>query len=331
MKRLGFLLLPSMVMLGVIGIVFWTAPTNAGLPNSMLNADYSGQPPFISSVVTPNVLIMFDNSASMGFRAVCDNTQNPSPYNQAPIDSGVQNTGGCPTSTLLYPANTPAGAPFIETVTFNGVFDPLSCYSYDATAGNTRFYADTTVGVSPDYHRAAVSTACPSADWDGNFLNWVTFRRHDALIISLIGGMCVAARLADASCPPVGSPSLITMKGADYNMDSCCDLESTTPITPGSCTLSLPTTVSCANGRVPTAVQSLVTSGCATCKIVIHLTGMDPSVGGSWKLAPGGFCVGKSNVAPPNYQSTTCGVTGAPTPGTTGEYLIHVAVATEPL
>src|SRR5439155_5469901 len=319
-KRLGFLLLPSMVMLGVIGIVFWTAPTNAGLPNSMLNADYSGQPPFISSVVTPNVLIMFDNSASMGFRAVCDNTQNPSPYNLAPIDSGVQNTGGCPTSTLLYPANAPAGAPFIETVTFAGLFDPLSCYSYDATAGNTRFVVTTS--------KATISTACASTDWDGNFLNWASFRRHDALIAALIGGMCVAARLADASCPPVGSPSLITIKGADYNLDSCCDLESTTPITPGSCTLSLPTTVSCANGRVPTAVQSLVTSGCATCKIVIHLAGMkDWNSGSSWKLAPGGFCVGKSNVAPPNYQSTTCGLTGAPTPPTTGEYLLHVAVA----
>src|SRR5439155_25748244 len=123
MKRLGFLLLPSVVMLAVIGIVFWAASTNAGLPNSMTNVDYSGQPPFISTIVTPNVLIMLDNSASMGFRAVCDNTQNPmgsnssTYYNQAPIDSGVQNTGGCPTSSQLYPANTPAGAPFIETVT----------------------------------------------------------------------------------------------------------------------------------------------------------------------------------------------------------------------
>src|SRR5437667_11943381 len=76
MKRLGLLLLPSVVVLGVIGIVFWTAPTLAGLPNSMTNADYSGQPPFIAAGVKPNVLIMLDNSASMGYRAVCDNTAN---------------------------------------------------------------------------------------------------------------------------------------------------------------------------------------------------------------------------------------------------------------
>src|SRR5438445_11233673 len=76
MRRIGFLLLPLVVVLGVIGIIFWAAPTIAGLPNTMTNADYSGLPPFISTVVTPNVLIMLDNSGSMGFRAVCDNTTN---------------------------------------------------------------------------------------------------------------------------------------------------------------------------------------------------------------------------------------------------------------
>src|SRR5712691_1198547 len=197
MKRLAFLLVPSVVVLGVIGIIFWAVPTIAGLPNSMTNADYSGTPPFVSTVVTPNVLIMLDNSGSMGYRAVCDNTTNdfftvtsitrvgttatvtygfphlllagssitvsgvststasngfyngtftitsiplttppgtkftytmtgtpgssPAPGNPQVVDSlgnpppGVY--GQCPTATALYPSGTPAGAPFLETVT----------------------------------------------------------------------------------------------------------------------------------------------------------------------------------------------------------------------
>src|SRR3989441_12763406 len=72
MKRLGFLLIPSFVVLVAIGLVFWSDSATAVVSN----ADYSGMPPFISTVVTPNVLIMLDNSGSMGYRAVCDNTTN---------------------------------------------------------------------------------------------------------------------------------------------------------------------------------------------------------------------------------------------------------------
>src|SRR5438093_5339751 len=164
MKRLGFLLIPSFVVLVAIGLVFWSDSATAVVSN----ADYSGMPPFISTIVTPNVLILLDNSGSMGYRAVCDNTTN-----QATLYTA------CPTSPDIYPAGTPAGAPFIETVNFTGLFDSLSCYSSDATAGNTRFVVTTT--------KAAINTACAVTDWDGNFLNWATFRRQAAMKKALIG------------------------------------------------------------------------------------------------------------------------------------------------
>src|SRR5437867_7919373 len=293
MKRLVLLLLPSVVVLGVIGIIFWTAPTIAGAPNSMTNADYIGTPPFITTIVTPNVLIILDNSGSMGYRAVCDNTTNGAqPYNTA-----------CPTSPDIYPAGTPVGAPFIETVTFTGLFDSLSCYSYDATAGNTRFVVTTT--------KATINTACAATDWDGNFLNWATFRRQDALKKALIGAQCPATRLSDATCPASGSPLLITMKGVDAQLAGLGPNDSTYPTPKGAGANN-------ANGRIPTAVQSLVT----TAGVVIHLIGS--TSGGS--LVPGGFCVGRDNASPPSTSASACGVTGAPTPGTTGEYLIHMAV-----
>src|SRR5712691_4754538 len=290
MKRIGFLLVPTLVVLGVIGIIFWAAPTIAGLPNSMTNADYSGTPPFISAVVTPNVLIMLDNSGSMGYRAVCDNTTNdfftvtsitrvgttatvtygsahgfvagqsitvsgvttttasngfyngtfpvatvptlrtftytmagtpgssPAPGNPKVVDTATGQQalgiyGQCPTATALYGLGAPDGARFLETITFSGMFDSLSCYTYDST--NSRF--------DPSSTKAAINSACGATEWDGNLLNWATFRRQDALKKALIGGECVVARAADGSCPASGSPAKITIKGADGSLSLCCD------------------------------------------------------------------------------------------------------------
>src|SRR5438094_7287837 len=287
MKRITFLLLPSLFALPAL--CFLLGVTSIEAANT--NADYSGVSPFVAAAVTPNVLIMLDNSGSMGYRAVCDNTPNAAtPYTD------------CPTSSLMYPVGTPAGAPFIETVTFSGLFDSLRCYSYDQT--NIRFVETTTKG--------AVRTACGSVDWDGNFLNWATFRRHDALKKAMIGAQCAAVRLTDASCPPSGSPSVITIKGEDGVLGACCANASTAPVTKGS-------GINNANGRVPTAIQGLVSSA----SLVLHLRGLGT-------LPSGGFCVGRSNAAPPGTSAAACGIASSPTTSANGEFLLHLVVGTEP-
>src|SRR5437899_5742565 len=98
MKRLGFLLLPSVVVLGMIWIVFWANPTFAvppppppPPPNSASNAGYIPTPPFLSTFVTPNVLIILDNPGSMGDRAACDGP-----------DHGSTPYPACPTSPQIY-------------------------------------------------------------------------------------------------------------------------------------------------------------------------------------------------------------------------------------
>src|SRR5438309_4988921 len=396
-KRIGFLLVPSVVVWGVLGIIFWAAPAIAGLPNSMTNADYSGTPPFIASVVTPNVLIMLDNSGSMGYRAVCDNTTNgfftvtsinkggtgrtatvtygfphmllagssitvsgvtgaanapyngtftiasvptpttftytmssaptnsPAPGNPQIVDSlgnpppGVY--GQCPTATALYPAGTPAGAPFLETVTFTGQFDSLSCYTYDPT--NTRFDVSST--------KATISAPCGAAtEWDGNYLNWGTFRRQDALKKALVGGQCAVARAADGSCPASGSPAKITMKGIDFfpGVGFCCANEATndTPICLAPCASPAGTVYR----RVPDALQSLVMTAQPTSTgLVLHLMAITG-------MAPGGFCVGGNKAPGPTLSAAACnvapsaGVASSPTTPANGEFMIHVSVATEP-
>ncbi len=96
LKRLGFWLLPSVVVLGVIGIIFWTAPTIAGLPNSMTNADYSGSPPFLDTVAMPNVLFIADMSSTMKQREY-------------------------------------GGVSFNASTKFAGLFDPMKCYNYNTS------------------------------------------------------------------------------------------------------------------------------------------------------------------------------------------------------
>jgi type IV pilus assembly protein PilY1 len=280
--RLAFWLLLSMV-----GVILSISPSHG----ANTNADYAGVSPFVASTVTPNILIMLDNSGSMGYRTVCDETPNPSvPYT------------ACPTAPELYPAGTPAGAPFIETVTFSGLFDALACYTYDQA--NSRFVQNST--------KATITTGCASTAWDGNFLNWATFRRHDALKKALIGAQCVGTRLADSTCPPTGSPALLTIKGEDGVLGTCCANASTAPIPKGAGANN-------ANGRVPTAIQGLVSSA----SLVIHLRGFGT-------LPGGGFCVGRSNVAPPATNATNCGITSSPTTPANGEFLIHMTVSTEP-
>ena len=95
MKRISLLLLPSLISLLLLGMIIATASTQA----ANTNVEYAGVPPFVASAVTPNVLMMLDNSGSMGYRAVCDGTPNATtPYT------------ACPTSSLIYPVGTAAGA-----------------------------------------------------------------------------------------------------------------------------------------------------------------------------------------------------------------------------
>src|SRR5438128_2605402 len=130
-------------------------------------------------------------------------------------------------------------------------------------------------------------------------------------------GQCVVARAADGTCPASGSPAKITIKGADGALSFCCANEATAPIALGA-------GPNRANGRVPTAIQTLVSAAAGSpTSLVLHLMA-------STAMTSGGFCVGASNVAEPSSGATACGIVGAATPPTTGEFMIQVSAATEP-
>ena len=139
-------------------------------------------PPFVSDQVLPNIILVLDNSGSMS-GLTCDRNDN----------------GDCVNAGDLA---------FSSATSFAGYFDNLTCYTYDTA--DTRFEPSTTkVAVSP---LSAMEMACGSTEWDGNFLNWATFRRFDALKKAMTGGDCFVARAADGTCPTNGTPALKTIR-----------------------------------------------------------------------------------------------------------------------
>ncbi len=165
------------ITLAVIGA--WLIPGSAlAVAPVRVNGDYASSPPFVSNIATPNILILMDNSGSMSNRA-CESAS-----------CGILSTGATSTVTT-----------FTNTTKYSGYFDSLSCYTYNTTAN--RFEVSAT--------RATVATACSTTTWDGNFLNWSTFRRFDAVKKAMTGGDCNVTRASDGTCPTTGTPALKTI------------------------------------------------------------------------------------------------------------------------
>ncbi|MBX9658721.1 MAG: hypothetical protein K2X00_09140, partial [Nitrospiraceae bacterium] len=144
---------------------------------------YYGVPPFVADQVAPNIIILMDNSGSMSNRA-CESTS-----------CGILSTGAVSTTIT-----------FTATTRYSGFADPMRCYVWDAT--DNRFENGTA--------KAALNTACGATEWDGNFVNWATFRRFDAVKKAMVGGQCqngfTPTRNADSTCKPIGTPSLPTVR-----------------------------------------------------------------------------------------------------------------------
>jgi type IV pilus assembly protein PilY1 len=138
---------------------------------------YFAVPPFVSDQVAPNIILVLDNSGSMSGLG-CDRN-----------DDGDCADGGA--------------EQFVNTTNWSGYFDTLRCYTYDSGT-DARF--------EPATVKATLATACGITEWDGNFLNWATFRRFDALKKAMIGGDCFIVRAADGTCPTNGSPALKTVR-----------------------------------------------------------------------------------------------------------------------
>ncbi|TKB65470.1 MAG: hypothetical protein E8D47_07240 [Nitrospira sp.] len=212
MNRRTFAILASLVV-ATTGILM--VPNHSAAQS---NADYTASPQFVSNVVTPNILILMDNSGSMNNRA-CE-----------AASCGTLSTGASSTVTT-----------FVATTRYNGFADPLRCYIWDAT--DNRFEN----GVV----KAALNTTCPGTQYDGNFISWASFRRFDAVKKAMTGGNCwhptvSPVRNADGTCKPSGTPSLPTVKA--QNLGTSSETTNAIPYSGGTGDLTYV-------GRIPTATH----------------------------------------------------------------------------
>lgn len=176
MKMEGAMKRRNLALRGAAIVALASALIGPNIASAQTMDQYYAVPPFVSDQVLPNIILVLDNSGSMSGLA-CDRNDD----------------GDCVDV---------ADQVFTNTTTYSGYFDSLTCYTYDTT--DTRFEFSAT--------KAAMATACTTSQWDGNFLNWATFRRFDALKKSMTGGDCFVARAADGSCPTNGTPALKTVR-----------------------------------------------------------------------------------------------------------------------
>jgi type IV pilus assembly protein PilY1 len=146
-----------MIIVFFVVVSLWTGGQKCF---SQTISDYSSLPLFMSTSLLPNIMLVVDNSGSMLRFAYFDGWTT--------ADESDDNWG------------TSASDPCTEfnpSYTYYGYFKPTSWYQY-----SSRFYES-----NP---KTATKTA---ADWDGNFLNWLTMRRVDVIRKALTGGRVVAS------------------------------------------------------------------------------------------------------------------------------------------
>ena len=148
MKKISILFLAALICMSVSG--------KSAFAQNM--ADYCSTPPFVGQSVSPNVLIILDNSGSMFFFA----------YDF----SGYFSSG----FTDSYPDSE-----------YYGYFDPDKWYEYK----NSRFEEQACKTNAPSSCSLTKRTKNAN-EWDGNFLNWLTMRRVDIARKVLVGGKAVS-------------------------------------------------------------------------------------------------------------------------------------------
>lgn len=137
---------------------FLLGPAGSAPASTCIGSHYEATPPYLTTRIKPNVMLMLDNSGSMKdamYTAAYDNTK-----------------------------------------TYSGIFDSTKNYKYDTTiAVNTTPYSGTPYNVTVDTNAKGAfleDSTCVLGTgtncWKGNFLNWLTTRRIDAARKVLVGG-----------------------------------------------------------------------------------------------------------------------------------------------
>ncbi|MBU4501925.1 MAG: hypothetical protein KKA79_04980, partial [Nanoarchaeota archaeon] len=140
------------------------------------NADYCQVPPYVVQNVPANIMLIVDNSGSMFNFAYSDGFETTTTGDD--IDCSASSTP-CTgfTNPGTYPGVTPQTS---DDYRYYGYFDPDYWYTYTSN----RF-----ISTAPKTGSLITGErAKAAAEWDGNFLNWLTMRRVDIVRKVLTGG-----------------------------------------------------------------------------------------------------------------------------------------------
>jgi len=218
-------------------------------------ANYTNNPIFLSQTVPPNILFLVD-MGNYTLQAAYNGPNHQYPISfkagtatslryasNVTVDSqtgddlvAVNNSGAViNTSNEVSPADT-----FDSTKSYYGMFDPLRCYTTDANSFN---YGSVKV---------AVSDACASTYWDGNFMNWLTQRKKEMIYQVLVGGKPIPAQAnADGTANNLNGETKTGENGStascSNNSNSCWRYVKFVPVA----TLT---------GRVPTSLPTATVS-----------------------------------------------------------------------
>jgi type IV pilus assembly protein PilY1 len=196
--------------------------------------NYTNYPIFLSRNVPPNVLFLVDTgnytleAAYAGSNhwypiswkpgtPTVDSSNNP--YYAANVTlTNASSAGGNADNTnlraidlnnnLLTGADETAPADtFNSAYAYYGAFDPYRCYTYGSNSFN---YGSVKV---------AVTDACASTMWDGNFLNWLSMRKQEVIYQVLVGGRPLPAQAnSDGSANSLGG---INVTGENGSSSTC--------------------------------------------------------------------------------------------------------------
>jgi len=153
-------------------LILLMPPTAAAVP---VMADYTAYPPFVTSSVAPNILLVLDHSGSMQFPAFHDCASFLG-YSAKRANCGSKTTTNDP-DRIYNPLHD-----------YYGYFQKDEYYTYSSN----KFIETSACSFtsSDSGYRVGNSSSCIS----GNMLNWATMSRIDLLRKALIGGKSVSTQ-----------------------------------------------------------------------------------------------------------------------------------------
>lgn len=180
--------LRSFVALALLssGSVASAVTTNS---DTLSSADFSMQPPVLTTRETPLVMLGLSVDNQLFYKAYTD-------YTDIDSDGAIETT-------------------YDDSFDYYGYFDSSWCYTYDS--GTNAFVPDSPAAGTNDH------SCNGSSNWSGNFLNWATMTRMDVLRKVLYGGKRVVDTLDSTILERAYIPSDVHAFAKVYSGDDISD------------------------------------------------------------------------------------------------------------